>query len=375
MQKESKEKLGSLSDRQIKKILNKIFDKKTLKYISISPASIDLASTTEMYRIEKNIVPNENEKISDLLDKMGATKHDIKYPLEKDVQYICKVGKINLPKNLYAYGNAKSSSGRVDVHVRLLSDYTHSYDTITPGEKEIWLHISPHSFTVICPDNTPLLQVRIFNGDGRIKVGEVKELNTKQKKAQKFFGYEKKNEISKKVSWENASKLSGRDIILSLNVPKKSVVGYVAKKTNKIINLGKLDHNGSDFFEPIFSNDGQIYLEKDKFYILSTREYINIPEYLAGEMIANDPRLGEFRTHYAGFFDPGFSGEGVLEVRPQENITFWHGQPMVPFRLEYVSEVPEKSYKVGHNYFGQRGPRLAKFFKQKKNNFAKNKIK
>lgn len=107
-------------------------------------------------------------------------------------------------------------------------------------------------------------------------------------------------------------------------------------------------------------------MEKDAFYILSTREYVNIPEYLSGEMVTNDPRLGEFRTHYAGFFDPGFSGEGVLEVRPQENITFWHGQPMVPFRIEKMSMIPKKSYKIGHNYFGQTGPRLAKFFKQPK---------
>ena len=129
--------------------------------------------------------------------------------------------------------------------------------------------------------------------------------------------------------------------------------------------MSRRDYEANDFFDPIYSKTGKVDLDANGFYILSTREEIFIPDYFAGEMIANHPRLGEFRTHYAGFFDPGFKGEGVLEVRPQENISFWHGQPMVPFRLERVSELPEKSYKVGHNYYGQKGPKLGKFFKQK----------
>jgi dCTP deaminase len=360
------EGIGSLCDSQIEKLISRgLFSKKTLKYISISPASVDVASTLEMYRIDKNIIPRGNQKIRDLLKEMGAIKHDIQNPLECEVQYICYVGDINLPEDLYAYGNAKSSSGRVDLHVRLLVDGTHTFDTITPGKKELWLHITPHSFSVICPDNTPLLQIRFFNGDTRMKVQEVVEQNNLQAKNEKFFSYTKKNTISKNFTWEKFSTLSHNDIFLSLNVPEKGLVGYKAKNTNKVIDLGRRDYNPADFFVPVFAHDGKVDLDKNGFYILSTREYINIPDNYSGEMVANDPRLGEFRTHYAGFFDPGFSGEGVLEVRPQENISFWHGQPMVPFRLEKMAQLPKKSYKVGHNYFGQTGPRLAKFFKQK----------
>jgi len=361
--------IGSLSDKQIKKLIkeNSIFDKNALKYITVGPASIDISTSTEIYRIEKNIIPKPNQKIRDLLNEMGAVKHDNVNPLEKEVQYLCYIGKINLPKEIYSYGNAKSSTGRVDVHVRLLADYTHTYDTLTSGEKEFWLHITPHSFSVICPENTALLQIRLFSGDARLKVEEVKDLNNKQKNNQKYFSYTKINEISKNITWEKYSDVRGHDILLSLNVPQKGIVGYKARKTNKIINLGKMNHNASDFFEAIAGDgSGKLELEKNAFYILSTREYINIPENLAGEMVANDTRLGEFRTHYAGFFDPGFSGEGVLEVRPQEDIAFWHGQPMVPFRLEKMSELPEKSYKIGHNYYGQKGPKLAKFFKLNK---------
>ncbi len=360
--------IGSLSDKQINKLIKEynIFDTQALKYISVGPASIDISTSTEMYRIDKNIIPKPNQKIRDLLKEMGAVKHDIVNPLEKEVQYICYIGKINLPKEIYSYGNAKSSTGRVDLHVRLLADYTHTYDTLTFGEKEFWLHITPHSFSVICPEKTALLQIRLFSGDARLSVAEVKDLNAQQKKNQKYFSYTKQNILNEKISWEKYSDVRGHDILLSLNVPKKGIVGYKAKKTNKVINLGKFDHNSLDFFEPIFGNaSGKLELEKNAFYILSTREYINISENLAGEMVANDTRLGEFRTHYAGFFDPGFSGEGVLEVRPQEDISFWHGQPMVPFRLEKMSEIPEKSYKIGHNYYGQKGPKLAKFFKQK----------
>jgi dCTP deaminase len=359
--------IGSLSDRQIKDLIKKenIFDKNALNFTEVGPASIDISSSSEMYRIDKNIIPKPNQKIRDLLKEIGAVKHDIKNPLEKEVQYICYIGKINLPKNVYAYGNAKSSSGRVDLHVRLLADHVHTYDTLTTGEKDFWLHITPHSFPVICPEKTALLQVRLFNGDARLKVTEVKDLNQTQKKNDKCFSYTKQNIINDKISWEKYSDEKGHDILLSLNIPNKGVVGYKAKKTNKVLDLSKRDYNSEDFFEPIYSDNGKLDLTKNDFYILSTRESINIPENLAGEMVANDTRLGEFRTHYAGFFDPGFAGEGVLEVRPQEDISFWHGQPMVPFRLEKMCEIPEKSYKIGHNYYGQKGPKLAKFFKQK----------
>jgi dCTP deaminase len=360
------EQVGALSDRQIEELIkNNLFSKNTLKYISIGPASVDVATTSEIYRIDKNIIPKPNQKIAELLSEMGAVKHDIKNPLEKEVQYICKIGEINIPKNIYAYGNAKSSTGRVDLHVRLLADYTHAYDTLNSGKKEFWLHITPHSFSVLIPEKTALLQIRFFSGDSRLKTGEVIDLNQKQKNNLKYFSYTKNNLIDKNISWENFCDKNGHDILLSLNIPKKSIVGYKAKNTNKILNLGKLDNNHKDFFEEIYSDNQKIDLEKDKFYILSTREYVNIPEYLAGEMVANDIRLGEFRTHYAGFFDPGFSGEGVLEVRPQENISFWHGQPMVSFRLEKMSQIPKVSYKVGHNYYGQKGPKLAKFFGKK----------
>jgi dCTP deaminase len=359
---ESKEGFGSLCDSQIQTLTKqKLFTKETLKYISVGPASVDISSTFEMYRIEKNVIPNPNQTIRELLGHMDATLHNIKNPLERDVQYICCVGKISLPEKLYAFGNAKSSSGRVDLHVRLMADYTHAYDTITPGEKEFWLHITPHSFPVICPDNTPLLQIRFFNGDGRLLVSEIEELNLQNK----IFSYPKHDTASgKHLSWTDYSNIKSKNIILSLNLPEKKMAGWKAKKTSKVLDLSRRDYSPTDFFDPVFSKNGKIDLEKDAFYILSTRETINIPENLAGEMVANHVRLGEFRTHYAGFFDPGFSGEGVLEVRPQENISFWHGQPMVPFRLEKMSANPKKSYKVGHNYYGQKGPKLAKFFRK-----------
>lgn len=360
--------IGSLPDFELQNLVNKgLFSKKALKYISIGPASIDLSSTTEMYRIEKNILPEPGQKIRNLLKAMNATKHSIKNPLEREVQYICCVGKMKIPKGVYGLSNAKSSSGRIDLHVRLMSDNIHKYNTLASGEAEIWLHLTANSFPVISPDNTPLLQVRLFNGDSRMKVSDILKLNRKAKPSEKFLSYPKdQSKLKKNISWDKFSRETGKKIILSLNIPMNGLVGWKAKKTNKILDLSRRDFLVQDFFEPVYSQAGKLDLDKDCFYILSTREYIYIPERFSGEMVANDVHLGEFRTHYAGFFDPGFAGEGVLEVRPQENISFWHGQPIVTFKIERMAALPDTSYKVGHNYHGQRGPKLAKFFKENK---------
>jgi len=135
-------------------------------------------------------------------------------------------------------------------------------------------------------------------------------------------------------------------------------------------------HAAEAFFRPIYpSESGKLTLEKDRFYILATKERVSVPNHLSAEMVPFSHHVGELRAHYAGFFDPGFGygarGEingtvGVLEVRPHETINIYHGQPICLMEFFRNSQPPARPYGfAGSNYQGQEGPKLAKYFAPK----------
>ena len=152
------------------------------------------------------------------------------------------------------------------------------------------------------------------------------------------------------------------------------LAGYEAVATNEIVDMSNIGgHDPAKFFRPVYAEaGGKLTLEKDRFYILSTKERVSIPLSLSGEMVPFSHHVGELRAHYAGFFDPGFgygaSGElrgavGVLEVRPHETIKIYDGQPICLMEFFRNSEIPAAPYgSVGNNHQGQQGPKLAKYF-------------
>ena len=165
-------------------------------------------------------------------------------------------------------------------------------------------------------------------------------------------------------------------VIQTLDLAGKEgdVVGYVGIKSDKVLDLGKINfYDFKDFFEPIKKQGDFIYLKKDEFYILSTREAVRVPPELACEMVSMDDRSGEFRSHYAGFIDPGWgwgkTGEEqgrplTLEVRPFEDIIVRDNQPIAKIKFERMSAVPEIVYDgIPSNYSKQSGPKLGKNFK------------
>ena len=160
--------------------------------------------------------------------------------------------------------------------------------------------------------------------------------------------------------------------LLRMSVPEDNIIGYVARTTNSIIDLSKIkEYNRNEFFKEvkmIESGHSKVLLEKDKFYILKTRDFVQIPPHLSAEMIPLNNLLGEFRVHYAGFFDPGFGykingNQGVLEIRPHENLVIYDEQPICSMKFYRNRDIPEKIYGLaGNNYSKQKGIKLAKYF-------------
>ncbi len=275
---------------------------------------------------------------------------------------------MKLPQSVYGYCNPKSTSGRNDVHVRVLADGVPRYDALTPGgwSGELWMSIMPKSFKVKLTKGQTLSQLRLFNRDTRLDNLELELANERYKILWRQNGTE--------VTYEDI-KIRDNDgsIILTLDLTS-DILGYEGIPTKEVLDLSKVGgHDGKKFFKPVKKSGGFVYLKKGHFYILSTLEAVRVPPELACEMAPMDERSGEFRSHYAGFIDPGWGwgkkGEGkgrplTLEVRPFEDIIVRNNQAIAKIRFETVARIPELLYDAtDSNYVAQSGPKLSKHFK------------
>jgi len=351
---------GAVVDEQIKKLkINECFSPKIdLKHIS--PASLDLVLQKEVYRISRMTLPTEQEKIRDVFQKMGTTKIKDSDVLEVGVKYLFFLGKINkkISENIYGHMSPKSSTGRVDVHVKLLADKVTLFDTIPENfTGELWLLVIPQSFPVIIPSGETLAQMRFFKGNAKCNLEEIKKLiNSGLVKDQKF----------KKIKYEDVKIGRTGEVMLHLELNPKNP-GFVCRGSRDIVDLSKRNfYEVKDFFQKVEIKNGGLILEPGAFYILSTKEVLDIPGGIAGEMATSNYKLGEFRAHYAGFFDPGFCAFGTLEVRSSEELFVYDGYPITEMIFEKTSSTPEVLYgdKKNVHYQGQVGPTLSKHFKK-----------
>ena len=336
---------------------------------NVRPASLDLTLSSEIYKVEGVFQPRPSESIRDILKLIKRTKHDIAQPLERDAIYLARLHEtLSLPESVYGYCNPKSTSGRVDLHVRILADGVSRYDAVEKGYKgELWIVMQPKSFPVKIVEGLALSQLRLFNSDTRFN-----ELDLEIAMREHKLLWRQKE---KKPLAYSEIKIRDNDgsLILTLDLSGK-LLGYKCVCPDEVLDLTKVNHyDPAHYFVPMHSRDGYVTLKKGEFYILSTREAVRVPPALACEMAPMDERSGDFRSHYAGFIDPGWGwgkyGEGVgrpltLEVRPFEDLLVRHGQPVAKIKFEHMIEAPELSYDaLGSNYIAQYGPRLAKQFK------------
>mgnify|MGYP001557852929 CR=1 FL=1 len=362
---------GALSSQMIRNLITKGH----VMYANIKniqPASLDLTLSEEIYRVDALFLPKNGESVREAMAKVNPMCFARDSVYEVGVPYLARLNEtLSLPKEIYAYANPKSTTGRNDVKVSLIADGISRFDSA--GKRgftgELWAFIEPKSFRIQLPANETLVQMRFFDKDTRVNEEELAPFYDQHKLLFDSNG--------KYIPYDGL-KISDRDggVILSVNL-KSDIVGYVCHGSHSVLDFAKRNHyDSADFFEPIFKpSKGMLFLRKGSFYIFYTDEYVRVPTGSACEMAPVDIRNGEFRSHYAGFIDPGWGyGEHgdvkgkplVLEVRPfDDNIMIYHGQPICKLIFERMSEMPDIVYGEGSgsHYFSQEGPRLSKHFK------------
>jgi dCTP deaminase len=341
----------------------------------IQPASLDLTLGAEAWSLPGSVLPLPGERVEDLLGRFARRRLHLAAPqiLVRGEVYVVRLREaLRLPPRLAAYANGKSSIGRIDVQTRVLTDGTPRYDKVAPGYSgDLFLEIIPKSFDVTVRAGDSLNQV-IFHDERQVLEGaELRRLH-----AGTPLLYDQTGEVIDVADPRHGQAAGGVMMTLDLEQP---IAGWVAKKSWRPVDLAGLGaHDPRDFFEPIpRPREGALFLSREAFYIFSTAERVAVPPEFAVEMLPYDTSAGEFRAHYAGFFDPGFgwgeAGElrgtpAVLEVRPYEDdLLVRHRQPVCKMAFERLAAPPERLYgQSGNHYATQRGPRLSKFFAEAK---------
>lgn len=358
------------------------------------PNSIDLRLGEKAYRVRCSFLP-EDESVGQKLDKLRQYEFSIKdgAVLETNCVYIIPLlEELNLPshispqkalfngngsaediriiseEHLTAKANPKSTTGRLDIFTRVITDYSHRFEEIRSGYNgKLYLEVVPKSFPIKVRTGQRLNQLRIRHGHTVLPDQDILRMHGSDPLL--FTG---DGEI---LDLDSLKVNNGLFLSVNLHAEEGSIVGYKAKKHRDLIDLENINHYEiSDFWEPIHSKpDDHLILEPEAFYIFASKERCRIPEHLAAEMIAYDTGSGELRTHYAGFFDSGFGGSledkgarAVLEVRSHDvPFLIEDGQTFCSMKFEPNTEIPEFIYgsDIKSNYQGQ-GLKLGKHFKQ-----------
>lgn len=330
----------------------------------IQPASLDLRLGARAWRIRASFLPSAKMPISERLADLAL--HSIALNadgtvLETGCVYIVEVEEqLALPGDIAAATNPKSSTGRLDVFTRVIGDRVAAFDTIPEGYRgTLYLEISPRTFPILVRRGSRLSQIRFRRGEAKLDMKELAALQAREKL----------------VDAAEPDLRGGVAVSVDLSgMGPGGYAGFRAKRHTGLIDVDKrAGYDVMDFWEPIAAHPSRrLVLDPDAFYILASKEAVHVPPDHAAEMVPFDPLVGEFRVHYAGFFDPGFGhaaagGHGaraVLEVRSRE-VPFILEDGQIVGRLVYerLTERPEKLYgEVGSNYQAQ-GLKLSKHFK------------
>jgi dCTP deaminase len=370
---------GIFPSQKIQELIanGKISSPSKIEESQIQPSSIDLRLGPMAYRVRASFLPGQSCTVASKINDLLMTKIDLREPtaFEKGCVYIVPLlEELALPENVWAKANPKSTTGRLDIFTRLICDYGNEFERVPKGYRgKLYAEVVPRTFTVIVSEGIKLSQLRFVKGDVQSSDKELKKLDTREKLVFETIG---ENEGETDYSPSQPSIDNGLKFSINLRGTKESlIIGYRAKKNAPAVDLHKISHyEPEDFWEVINApRSGSIILNPDDFHILISKEKVRIPPSYAAEMVAYDPSIGEFRIHYAGFFDPGF-GYGsndingtcaVLEVRSHE-VPFLVEDGQVVGRLIYerLLAPPEKVYGVGiGSSYQSQGLALSKHFK------------
>ena len=329
----------------------------------IQPASLDLRLGDTAYRIRASFLPGVSGQVMQKLETLAFHKIDLTdgAVLETGCVYLVPLMEaLALPERTGGFANPKSSTGRIDVFTRVITDFGVEFDKAPPGYKgHLYLEVSPRTFPILVRAGSRLSQIRFRRGNPAHSDAEIKRLHQESALVDGHANID-----------------GGLALSIDLSGDKQTgLIGYRAKRHAGLIDVDRVNALPlNEYWEPIYNHGkNQLILDPDEFYILASRESVTIPPTHAAEMVPFNPLVGEFRVHYAGFFDPGFGagleGKGsraVLEVRSREvPFILEHGQVIGRLIYERLTDRPEVLYgrSLESNYQRQ-GLRLSKHFIQ-----------
>ncbi|MEM6412575.1 MAG: 2'-deoxycytidine 5'-triphosphate deaminase [Pseudomonadota bacterium] len=334
------ENRGVLPDRDIAELFGAgaIRSHDELDDDQIQPASLDLRLAQDAYRVRASFLPGRDRSVAQVLQEPGMQMHRVDLTadgavLETGCVYLVPLQEgLKLPAGISARANPKSSTGRIDVFTRVVTNKGRAFDDVPVGYSgPLYLEISPRTFSILARPGDRLAQLRLRRGKPEI--------------------------------------LSEKTVSVDMDAPGGGPIGWRAKRHSGVVDLRKIRaHDVAEYWEPVVPHRGRIVLNPEEFYILASREKVKVPSGQAAEMAPIAPELGEFRAHYAGFFDPGFGtnkdgSKAVLEVRSRDvPFILEDGQPVAKLIYEPMTSKPGALYgKTGSNYQGQ-GLQLSKHF-------------
>ena len=337
----------------------------------VQPSSLDLRLGPVAYRVRASFLSSRNARVIDKLDEFHLYKLDLTKPtvLERGCAYIVPLmEEMNLPADISGKANPKSTTGRLDVFTRLITDYGSEFERVPAGYKgKLYTEIVPRTFSIVVEQGVRLNQLRLRRGNPPASDSELERLHEQETLV--YLANESPADalISNKSLWLSVD-LSGDE--------SSDVIGYKARHNTPLIDLARINYyDPVDYWEPIpRTKSRSLVLDPNDFYILASKERVRIPHTFAAEMVPYDPSVGEFRIHYAGFFDPGFGygaddikgTHAVLEVRSHEvPFLLEDGQVVGRLVFERLLSAPQKIYGqgIGSSYQHQRLA-LSKHFKR-----------
>jgi dCTP deaminase len=303
----------------------------------VQPASLDLRLGARAWRVRASFLAGAGRAVGERIGHVAMHELDLTRGavLERGCLYIAELQEtLDLPAGVSARANPKSSTGRIDVFVRLLTDRSALFDDVAEGYcGPLHVEIAPQTFSVLARTGARLNQLRLRSGP--------------------------------------PAPLATASVGVDLT---GEIAGYRARRHAGVIDLDRVGgHDPRDYWEPLAPRDGELLLDPGEFYILASKEAVEVPRGQAAEMTPIDPSVGEFRVHYAGFFDPGFGtaemgAEGsraVLEVRSRETpFLLEDGQTVARLVYEAMAERPERAYGEDGSHYQRQGLRLSKHFRE-----------
>jgi dCTP deaminase len=330
----------------------------------VQPASLDLRLGPVAYRVRASFLPGPQATVAERIEALALHRIDLSAGavLETGCVYIVPLMEsLALPADISATANPKSSTGRIDVFTRVIADRSRGFDQVAAGyEGPLYAEISPRTFPVLVRQGSRLSQIRFRRGDTILDAAQLRALHERERL----------------VDADDADLTNGVAVGVDLSGDfAGGLIGYRAKRHTGLIDVDlRGGYAVADFWEPMPARpDKSLILDPNEFYILASKEAVQVPPDYAAEMVPFDPLVGEFRVHYAGFFDPGFGYAGaggrgaraVLEVRSREvPFIIEHGQIVGRLVYEKMMARPDTLYGqgIGSNYQAQ-SLKLSKHFR------------